>query len=144
MILFLDIDGTLHPMNRQDGVLSCLPMLEDVLRQHPGVDIVISSAWRTDHSLAQLRALFSPDISPRVIGITPDRRAQYGVEKHQRQLEVEDWLSEQGREHEPWVAVDDDAWQFVPGCPRLIVVDGETGLPLDLAERLSARLSRSR
>lgn len=100
MILFFDIDGMLHPTNRRGGIITCLPQLERVLRKHQAVEIFISSAWRTDRSLAQLRALFTPDIAERVIGETPDRRSQYGLEKYQRQLEIYDWLREEGREYE--------------------------------------------
>jgi hypothetical protein len=142
MILFLDIDGTLHPLNRRDGTLSCLPRLEGVLRNHPTVQIVISSAWRTDHTVDALRALFSPDISERVVGATPERRTTHGIEPHQRELEIHDWLMEEGREHEQWVCLDDDEWQFTEGGSRLILVDGDTGMTDVDARELSARLSR--
>lgn len=143
MVLFADIDGTLHPMNRHGGTLTCLPLLENVLRKHPGVDVVISSSWRTDRTLEQLRSLFAPDIAGRVIGTTPDRRAQYGIETHQRQREIDDWLREEGREYEGWLAIDDDAWRFVPGCQRLILVDSETGLTAAEAQHLCDRLAPS-
>ncbi len=65
--LFLDFDGVLHP--QYDGgptpkeICFChLPRFEAVMRQHPGVLIVISSTWRQQFGLAQLRNYFGADI----------------------------------------------------------------------------------
>jgi len=62
MILFLDFDGVLHPMNRATGVFSLLPHFEQVMRDYPGVDIVVSSTWRETYSIEELRSVF-PKIS---------------------------------------------------------------------------------
>ncbi|MDO8301296.1 HAD domain-containing protein [Lacisediminimonas sp.] len=53
------------------GVLSKLSHFERVIR-NCDFGIAISSAWRIDHSIAQLRAYFSHDISARIIDITPN------------------------------------------------------------------------
>lgn len=113
--------------------------LEAVLREFPLVEIVISSTWRTEYSLSQLRALFSPDVATRIVDVTPDRTATEGViEPYRREREIEDWLRENGREYEPWVALDDSDWMFSPSCTRLILVDGATGFTDRTAATLRA------
>lgn len=37
-----------------------------------------------------------------------------------REGEILDWLRQSGREHEPWLALDDAAWQFQQHSDRLI------------------------
>lgn len=67
MLLFLDFDGVLHP--QYDGEptpvseLFChLPRFESILQDFPSVEIVISSTWRNQFTLEELRSRFSPDI----------------------------------------------------------------------------------
>lgn len=65
MILFLDIDGVLHPFfpreDRTDAEnqhLSYLPHFATVLRNFQSVRLVIASDWRKRHTLDELRDLF--------------------------------------------------------------------------------------
>jgi len=61
-IIFLDFDGVLHP----DGVglFSRLPLLESFLSRMPEAEIVVSSTWREDHTLDELRQfVFTPETS---------------------------------------------------------------------------------
>ncbi|WCT24267.1 HAD domain-containing protein [Acidovorax temperans] len=52
-ILFLDFDGVLHPEHCHESKhFCCLPVLEDALRQAPEWQVVISSTWRLQKSLA--------------------------------------------------------------------------------------------
>ena len=146
MILFLDADGVLHPQtNYRDELLLCrLPLLEDVLRARPHVDVVVSSTWRSTRTLAELQAIFSDDIAPRIIGMTPDWRAvQVAAASgtYVRQAEIEAWLYAASRGWEQWLAVDDQPHLFRPFCPNLIRTNPETGLTeadcILLAQRLS-------
>ena len=78
-VVFLDFDGVTHPEPcRSDALFCFLPRIEEVLREHPEVDIVISSSWRLEFSLEQLRGHFSADIASRVVGVTPSNK-QPGV-----------------------------------------------------------------
>jgi hypothetical protein len=132
MILFLDIDGVLHP----EGVMAAayfqhLPRLEEVLRRHPTVDIVISSTWRESHTLAQLKGRFADDVASRVIDTTPsapDQTLPMSLLAYRRQAEIETWLRGHQRAWEDWIAIDDKPWLFRPFCLNLIVVPGQTGL----------------
>ena len=47
LILFLDIDGVLHPWSREPRLLyRSVPIFEEALRAHPEIEVVISSDRR--------------------------------------------------------------------------------------------------
>ena len=110
--LFLDFDGVTHYAFPVAGVsdpdnayFAFLPAIEAVLRAKPyPVQIVISSSWRENHGLAELRSHFSSDLRDRVIGVTPEHND--GLVAGGRLGEILAWLDR----HDPgapWVAVDD-------------------------------------
>ena len=58
MIVFLDFDRVMHPVNPND--LFCREdHLARVLRDFTSVELVISSAWRKTHTLKNLQTFFS-------------------------------------------------------------------------------------
>ncbi len=121
MILFLDIDGVLHPDPPQpDQRLRSLPRLAEILRDHPQVEVVISSLWREHLSLDQLRDLFPADLRERIIDVTPIAERIDGWLPARREGEILDWLEASGRDDEPWLAIDDQAWQFTQHRDRLV------------------------
>jgi hypothetical protein len=131
VILFLDFDGVMHPFfpraDRSDDenrYLSYLPRLEAVLRDHSEVRIVVASDWRLRHSFDELRAFFSPDISARVIGTTEPVRPEHRSEPGQRQRQVEAYLRVNNLVGLPWVALDDDVENYLPGASVVICDDG--------------------
>jgi len=139
MILGLDFDGVLHPMNNAAlGRFCRLPLLEAWLRQRPGVEVVVTSSWREDHSLDSLRDFFAEDLRPRLVGVTPLAHRLFGPAwsrtpeeraqaRYVRQAELEAWM--RGACHPgPWVALDDNPELYEPGCPHLVVCDPEVGL----------------
>lgn len=128
-LLFLDFDGALHPyfLACDEGAPGArhfcdAPAFEAVVRQHPAVQVVISSSWRQDRPLDQLRANFSPDIRPRIVGVTPVLPNSHG--DGVRQLEIEAWLARAGLAATPWVAVDDVVAGFNPGACLVVTHDG--------------------
>jgi hypothetical protein len=129
-LLFLDIDGVLHPVSpradRPDAEsqgFSYRPRLERVLREFPDVQIVIASDWRKYHTLGELQAFFAPDIAARVISVTPpDPSSEYVPRR--RQLRVEEWLKENGRDGDPWVAIDDDVSNYDLEANLVLCNDG--------------------
>ena len=123
MIVLLDFDGVLHPQYEGQSVpvnvaFCHRAQFEAVMREFPQVEIVISSTWREQFSLDELRAWFSADIAARIIDtielqkrIAPPRMVAL------REWEIVTWLMGPGRQDEPWIALDDAAWQFKPPRP---------------------------
>jgi hypothetical protein len=146
MILFLDFDGVLHPAH--DGeptpaeeVFCNLPRFESVMRDYQQVEIVISSMWRYQFSLAELCARFSPDIASRIIGATLlYERIEGKYLSARREGELLDWLAAAGRLYEPWVALDDADWQFIKYRERLVECIWYIGFDSVAETRLRAAL----
>jgi hypothetical protein len=147
MILFLDFDGVLHPEydgepTPVDRVFCHLPRFEAVMREFPSVEIVISSTWRHQFTLDELRARFSRDIAARIIGATPETDpidGQYLPAR--REGEILEWLAATGRENVPWLALDDAAWQFQQHRERLVACSWYIGMDDGVETRLRAALA---
>lgn len=145
MVLFLDADGVLHPAVNYDAALMLCnrPLFEEMLRRCPHVDVVISSTWRETRSLDELQSLFSADIAPRIVGVTPQWREIQDAATfwtYVRQAEIEAWLKSTGRIWEQWLTVDDQAHLFKPFCKNLLVTSAATGLTGADCEVLMQRL----
>lgn len=154
MTLFLDFDGVLHPEPCFRREFFChLPLLEQVLRDFPRVELVISSAWRLVYKyerecVPQMRKYFSPDIAARVVGVTPDHRyreradAPGGLGESLREWECRAWLDENRPAGAPWLALDDRPQWFSQDCANLLTTDYATGFTLDDAQALRQRLQQ--
>lgn len=143
-VLFLDFDGVTHPeVCTAAELFKCLPTIEEVLRQHQDVEVVISSSWRVHHPLEELRGYFSPEIARRVIDCTPVY-TQHKCEpaaKMVRQVECMSWLDAH-RPSSPWVALDDVPWLFEVGCPNLLLTNHRNGFTQADAVYLQSVLER--
>jgi len=129
ILLFLDFDGVVHHWfpradrtDEQNQYFAYLPRVEAVVRDFPVLQVVVSSDWRLTRSLDELRAFFSEDIRPRVIGKTPSLGLPEGTPAP-RQREIEAFLREQKLEGTPWIAVDDHADNFEPDAPLILCND---------------------
>lgn len=122
-LLFLDIDGVLHPCTA--GTLIYMDRLEGFLRKHPEVQVVISSTWRLDHAWPDLMAFFSTDLQSRILGVTPEDASGYGAT---REREITAWRQAHQCTSLPWAALDDDASLFSPGCPNLVLCETIKGI----------------
>ena len=153
MIVFLDFDGVLHPesVKRQEPLLGRLPLIEEVLREFPRAEIVISSTWRLrwrepDIAVQEMRRHFAADIAPRVVGVTPShldldwRVAPSGLFLYQRHWECETWLRASRAPGTPWLALDDRSGWFRPFCQNLMVFDSETAFTPAHSGQLRTRL----
>ncbi|OKS33368.1 HAD domain-containing protein [Pseudomonas aeruginosa] len=142
MILFLDIDGVLHPDPPQpDQRLRSLPRLVEILRDHHQVEVVISSLWREHLSLDQLRELFPADLRARIIDVTPIAERVDGWLPARREEEILEWLAAAGRADEHWLALDDQAWQFTQHRDRLIACTFYDGITEAIEAQLRQRLA---
>ena len=143
--LFLDFDGVLHPeFCHESRHFSCLPLLEQVLRATADIDVVVSSTWRQQYSLDELRSHFSADVSHRVIGVTPEYKHLVDVPDsllgYEREAECRAWLLTRDRVVFPWLAVDDRPWLYRPFSRSLFLVDGKTGMTDTSAAALTKRI----
>ena len=144
--LFLDFDGVLHPeFCHESQHFCCLPQFESAVRHFPETNIVISSTWRHQRSLEQMREFFSADVANRVVGVTPAFNTLDSVPDallgYEREAECEAWLRAQQRSHLPWLALDDRPWLFRPFSRSLFRVDGQTGLTDQLSTSLAAKMA---
>ncbi|CAN7588188.1 MULTISPECIES: HAD domain-containing protein [Acidovorax] len=144
-VLFLDFDGVLHPEHCHESKHFCrLPILEDVLRQVPETKVVITSTWRLEQTLANLRSRFSPDIANMIQGVTPRycdlQNVPNTLVSYQREAECHAWLWSNNLPHCNWLAIDDRSWLYRPFCKSLFLVDGRNGLTEATAYQLVTRL----
>lgn len=141
VILFLDVDGVLHPLlGHERQPLSCLPRLANVLQDFPEVLIVVSSTWRLTRSLEDMRAIFPVDLRDRVIGATavPGYEPRPGA----RQYEALTWLDGYDQAAQ-WVALDDYAPHYF-SLSRLVLCDHATGFADAEERQLRQRLEQIR
>lgn len=124
-LLFLDFDGVLHP----DGaaLFSQLGLLEKYLLQMPGAGIVISSSWREEQSIEELKSYFPTPMRDQIIGVTPILAD--GYDRGGRQREIQAYLDSAGLDNKncSWVALDDVQVFFEADWPHLILTDSNQG-----------------
>ena len=153
MVVFLDFDGVVHPEGLQDSSqLFCrLPLIEEVLREFQIVEIVISSAWRLEYrepvqAVIELRAHFSADIAPRVVGVTPhhakmdDHDSPDGLSRFTRHWECEAWMRANRLPGARWMAMDDRNYMFRPFTAHLMAFDRLVAFTPDHQDPLRAYL----
>ena len=147
MLLMLDFDGVLHPLDAFDELVSFagalyrstlprfahVPALAHALAAHAEVRIVISSSWQIAHPLPELKRLIEP-LAERVIATTGDAGPT-------RYASITRWLTGTGYDGE-WLALDDDdrGWP-AQERHRLIWCDPDTGLDADTLGELRRRLA---
>lgn len=132
MIVFLDIDGVLHPDPATTEQAFCRSdLLCKLLLARTRLQVVISSDWRFHYSLTELTDLIVPSeaasLRQRFIGVTPVLPGA----KHEyegRQQECLRWLNDNPAASHPWLAIDDVAGNFTYGSPHLVLTDYRTGL----------------
>jgi HAD domain in Swiss Army Knife RNA repair proteins len=136
--VFLDFDGVMRRLSSQPFKFDadCRERFENVLRDHPHARVVIASVWRLGLSLDALRKMFSPDIAPRVVGVTPEAP---GFIKHYRLREVLGYLKRHGAADAQWVIIDDNRAQYPEGV-KVIPTEPQKGFDARAAEALSTEL----
>jgi hypothetical protein len=122
-ILFLDVDGVLHPSSSPaDRLFENLGRFERLLEQHTQLDVVLSSSWRFDPDLVLRLKAASPFLTTRLVATTgvalPGRWSRYEeIKAHVRAVALVT----------PWRALDDSVLEFPEGCEELIRCDPERG-----------------
>lgn len=153
MILFLDIDGVLHPNNQPDLLFVWVPRLAMWLDAWPEVDVVISSSWRVHHPQDEMVEMLGSVIGARVVGCTAWVRqerddnvypaAKTTVLTHERQVQVEAWMASSWNPERAWVALDDMPYLFEADCGRLVVCAGRQGISRENVQTLDQHAQRA-
>ncbi len=143
MILFLDIDGVLHPDPAMAEEAFCRRhLLWQLLSARTNLKVVISSDWRKRHSLAELIHFIISDgnmaLKQRFVGVTPVLPGAL-YEYRSRERECLAWLTQHGAGEQSWVALDDVAGNFTFGSPQLVLTNSQTGLT---AKNIDTALSK--
>src|SRR5437868_6378976 len=100
-ILFLDVDGPLHPADAcgpmadgsvfgEDLFRWIAPLLQ-LLDELPHVDVVLHSSWRHSYKeLSKLLADLPPALAARVVGVTPPKivERQASIEAYVRRHRI--------------------------------------------------------
>lgn len=121
-VLFVDIDGVMHPAG--DGTEDTgpqfvwLPLLAELLVQHPDVVVAVHSTWRYDHTLTELKQLFSSLGARQVVAVPRGPRA-----------EAINWFLQLNPQVQSHRILDDAAREFGVAPPaELILCDSKHGL----------------
>lgn len=142
-LLFLDFDGVTHPETSEADRLFCrTPLLWQLLRACPEVQVVFSTSWREIHRPEELLDFVThgggEDLTHRFIGSTPVLKS--GEHRFHREAECREWLRLNGCKHRPWLALDDTDFGFAGS--NLHLVNHLTGLitedVLAITERLNS------
>lgn len=135
MILMLDFDGVTHPECADSDQLFCrTPLLWQIMRACPAVQVVFSTSWREIHRPDELLDFVTygggEDLAHRFVGQTPIIAKEPGALNHghvyKRENECLEWLRINGGINQPWLALDDIDHGF--RGPNLHLVDHLTGL----------------
>lgn len=89
-----------------------------MLSDYPHVEIVVSSAWRQDYTLKNIRTFFLTDLQRRIVGTTPVHEVVDDLEPESRYREILAYIGDRGT---AWLALDDTARLFPPDCANLIL-----------------------
>lgn len=149
-LLFLDIDGVLisrqsnkarYRRTGKGGVIrEFCPIassnLLDILERAPSLGIVVSSSWRIQSTLDDLKTfLLDADIpSERIVGKTPD----FSRRGKERGWEIDDWLLANPG-YRKFVILDDSD-DMVHLMPHLVRTTWDLGLTILDADRVVERL----
>jgi len=121
--LFLDFDGVLHTnFSSPHEAFNLAPQLAEALAGS-SVQIIISSSWRFDRALSELRRLLPKVLAERVVGTTG--------EPYEGEFARWNEICETVRHYSilDWRALDDSRFEFPSArCSELILCNGRTGL----------------
>jgi len=120
--LFLDFDGVLHPnLATPTQRFIRMPMLLEAIGDQT-VEIVISSSWRFEWSIDELREFFPAALRARIVSNTGSAY----IGRHARWNEITAYCEAFGIGN--WRALDDARFEFPNPCPELIACDGGRGM----------------
>lgn len=139
IILYCDLDGVLHrwPCRAEEMFdVACIARLEEVIRPH-NVGIVLTSTWRLEWPLAQIREQMGI-LGSRVLGVTPEIEDPFV--RHGRYREVLQHRVQHALPDSNWIAIDDELGRYPEDLENLILTDPRTGFAAGDAVKLARLL----
>jgi len=132
-LCFLDLDGVTHPTAANGSYFrgENMYVLIDCL-YGPEISIVISSSWRLDMPLSEIKYMLGP-LERQVVGATPEIDDPFL--HHPRHLEVERYLKQTHQEDALWFAIDDTQAFYKPDAP-VVITNGRVGFTREDCTRL--------
>ncbi|MDM4768313.1 HAD domain-containing protein [Pelomonas sp. SE-A7] len=133
-LLFLDFDGVLHPHDAHfavadvkvpiadllaAGLFVHRQLLDDLLRPHPSLGLVVHSTWRKTHDLRELRTLLGP-LGSRLVGST--------AAAMEREASILDFMRRRGVRAEQVLVLDDAPSEFSALRSRVVACSPARGL----------------
>ena len=122
-LLFLDFDGVLHSTTTSiENLFHRAPLLNELLRELP-CPIVISSSWRFNLDLSQIKSKFEEPLSSLIIGKTGPPE----IGRWPRYSEIKKYL-QLNKPLVDWRALDDSFLEFPADCKELILCNPKSGI----------------
>lgn len=142
-VIFLDLDGVVHPddagyLGSDDKVYGedlflFIGVLEKILSNYPTVKIVISSTWRLILPLKDIIEYFPESLRPRIIAVT-------STLQWERYNAILEYVAKKSVKR--YVILDDAKCDFPDDLPELIWCHSKLGIHEDrVQEELIARLN---
>lgn len=134
--IFLDFDGVLHGEGKNSNqFFEHIDLFCNFIREYKNeVQVVISSSWREEKTLAELKNIFHEDVQCMIVGVTPQLPIEERYAKGGREKEVLLYCRENNINN--WIALDDQTRFFSDDCKNLILINGETGLSIEDLSRI--------
>ena len=139
--IFTDIDGVLNTQNHlrnqmevkgscsnRDWCPTATGNLLRLCRKYEG-RIVVSSSWRHEYTLDELKEIFESNGIPAelVIDTTPSTGLRYDHPDYCRGDEIQRWLENSGNTDSPFLIIDDYSDMLHSHMDRLVQVDAHKG-----------------
>jgi hypothetical protein len=131
-ILFLDIDGVLHPGSGLGGTRLMHAEALEAAIDGLSVQVIISSSWRFHLPMEEILQELPAGLAKRVVGTTGPAH----IGRWPRFHEIKAWLDR----HDPladWRALDDAVFEFPKPCRQLIACDPQEGFGPRQAQELA-------
>mgnify|MGYP001612018548 CR=1 FL=1 len=141
ILIYCDIDGVLHPWpcpSAQMFDISCFMRLVSAIAPYDA-GIVVTSTWRIEWSLNQIRKRIGP-LGDYVVGVTPEIDDPFI--KHGRYHEVLRHREQYALSESDWVAIDDEPGRYPNDLENLILTNPRVGFSEDDAALLTRLLSQ--
>ncbi len=131
-LLFLDIDGVLHPGSGLGDTRLIRANELEIALDGFSVQVVISSSWRFHLQMVEILEDLPAVLARRVVGATGPAH----IGRWARYHEIKAWLDR----HAPladWRALDDAVFEFPKPCPQLIACHPQEGFGPRQAQELA-------